>query len=779
MTRRKRKAAGRTGTGISSRGAASVLPFPPAPRSGARAWLLAGLVALLVARPLFPTESAVFGDGLPVVMLWIALAVCWLLGAIGRRQWEVRFGWVDAAVGALVLWHTVAGVAAVFRGSARPAVNITWEWIGMGLCFLLARQIIVTRREARAVLAVMAALAVGLSGYGLYQYAFEMPAMRAAYAADPAQALRDAGLGFEPGTPQAMLFEDRLQGTEPIATFALTNSLAGYLAPWLIMLFGAAFLGGTGRRQMLPALFCAGPVAACLVLTKGRSAYAASLLGLALLGCLAWRHRQAKRFSWKLPLAAAAVVAVALGLALASGGIDRKVATGAARSLGYRMQYWQSTVRMIADRPLLGFGPGNYQFEYTRYKLPEASEEVADPHNFLLEIWATAGTPAAVALLLVLGAFFRRGRTWHAPPEAEGEGAAHRTLPVGWTFLSVFARREGIAIPHSGKATSAAYQDREQPASADAAPFALAGGGAGFLLAVPLGLVSWAPPGLMPIVVGLPCAAVAVALLFPWVRDGRLPPALPAVGVAVLLVHLLAAGALAFPGVTGTLWLLFAVGLMGDPPKQAPRAAAFGALAIAMGLAVACHQTAYEPVLRARHAVDAARHAVANGRLGQAERRLREAAEADPLAAEPWRHLAAVMLQTWEQTGSRQALEAFREADAEAVQREANSAAGWFVSGDWHMRAYQKREAAEDAERAAASYAQAVARYPTSGRYRARLALAHRAAGNVQAFEREAAEALRLDRLTPHADKKLSDDLRDQLRQGLPRSARPSANRPG
>ena len=34
---------------------------------------------------------------------------------------------------------------------------------------------------------------------------------------------------------------------------------------------------------------------------------------------------------------------------------------------------------------------------------------MADPHNFLLEIWATAGTPAALAFLAVLGCFAIEG----------------------------------------------------------------------------------------------------------------------------------------------------------------------------------------------------------------------------------------------------------------------------------------------------------------------------------------------------------------------------------
>ncbi len=40
--------------------------------------------------------------------------------------------------------------------------------------------------------------------------------------------LRDAGFDPTPGTPERKLFEDRLNSTEPLATFALANSLAGF-----------------------------------------------------------------------------------------------------------------------------------------------------------------------------------------------------------------------------------------------------------------------------------------------------------------------------------------------------------------------------------------------------------------------------------------------------------------------------------------------------------------------------------------------------------------------
>ena len=50
-----------------------------------------------------------------------------------------------------------------------------------------------------------------------------------------------------------------------------------------------------------------------------------------------------------------------------------------------------------------GFGPGNFPAAYLRHKLPEASEEIKDPHNFAPETWATAGVGALAALLAALG----------------------------------------------------------------------------------------------------------------------------------------------------------------------------------------------------------------------------------------------------------------------------------------------------------------------------------------------------------------------------------------
>ncbi len=142
-----------------------------------------------------------------------------------------------------------------------------------------------------------------------------------------------------------------------------------------------------------------GMILACLLLTKSRSAWLASAAGLGVLGLAALRH--GGLLNRRIVLAGAALLAALVGGAVATGSLDREIFTEASKSLGYRWQYWQSSLAMIKDRPWLGCGLGNFQDEYTQYKLPEASEVVADPHNLLFEVWATAGTPALAAFLAI------------------------------------------------------------------------------------------------------------------------------------------------------------------------------------------------------------------------------------------------------------------------------------------------------------------------------------------------------------------------------------------
>ena len=75
----------------------------------------------------------------------------------------------------------------------------------------------------------------------------------------------------------------------------------------------------------------------------------------------------------------------------------------------FRLQIWTSSVRMVADHPILGIGLDNFLYQYRGgYMLPEAAEEpnISHPHNWLLNFWlelGLLGVAAAVALLVWAG----------------------------------------------------------------------------------------------------------------------------------------------------------------------------------------------------------------------------------------------------------------------------------------------------------------------------------------------------------------------------------------
>lgn len=728
-----------------------------------RPWLLIAAVALWVARPLYPSESAAMqGDGLPAVMLWIVLAVIWLFGAARRPRFRVRFGWVDLAVLALVGWHTVSAIWWAGRASPRPAVNMLWEWVGFAASFLLTRQLLVGRRECRAMMAVMCGLAVGLAAFGLYQYVYDLPATRAEYAKNPDQYLAEAGLWLPPGSPERLSFENRLASVEPIGTFALTNSLAGLLAPWLVLFVGCIVLGraadrpaaasraGDGaspdRRQrpeprgrfalywirtpaFRPWLSRAGMaagalvVAGCLVLTKSRSAYLAGMLGFALLGW-GWRGGNV-RLPWKVMASLAVLAAVLVAAAYAAGGLDREVLTETMKSLGYRGQYWQSSLAMIADHPILGCGPGNFQFTYTAYKLPEASEEIADPHNFLLEVWATAGTPAMLALVAALVGFYVV--VWRA-----SQRTCDSNLPA--------------AIP----------DEADRPA------FVYAGAAAGFVLALPLSVISPASPELPLFLVAVPCVVLTLGSLETWVRRGTCSSGLAAVGVTVLLIHLSASGGIGFPGVAGSLWLLMAIGMNlaeGGQWRLLPRWPASIALTAALGAALACYATAYRPVLRSQAAVEHAQR-----RPLEADQHLLEATQADPWAFQPWNQLAALAFEAWKQKPhDDKAVRRVVGYTEQLLARAPRCASLWETAGDRFFQMHDLVKHAPYLEQAKKCFQTAVDLYPYSAALRAKLALALRASGDLSGYQRERARALELDQVTPHLDKKLPTELRDAL----------------
>ncbi len=135
---------------------------------------------------------------------------------------------------------------------------------------------------------------------------------------------------------------------------------------------------------------------------RSRSATLAMLIAWGLLLIVASRilDRQRKMLGWGL--LGLLVVGGAGAVFLALFG-NREWFEEAPASLAFRFQYWRSTWQMVLDHPLFGAGPGNFQAIYERYREASATEQIAEPHNFLMETLAAGGF---IGLgLLILGGF--------------------------------------------------------------------------------------------------------------------------------------------------------------------------------------------------------------------------------------------------------------------------------------------------------------------------------------------------------------------------------------
>jgi tetratricopeptide (TPR) repeat protein len=532
--------------------------------------------------------------------------------------------------------------------------------------------------------------------------------------------LEQAGLSSDLDPQTEQLFRDRVAIVEPIATFALTNSLAGFLAPWLFVAMGIAVIVGRDRSPTWPRA-AAGValavliMAGCFFLTKSRTAWLAVAGGMAL---LAWREwRGSRGFGWRIPaLAGAAMIAVVVGVFLA-GGLDREVISESPKSLRYRLEYWQATAAMIHDHPWWGVGVGNFQDHYTVYKLPQASETIADPHNFLLEIWATAGLPAFLALLAVF-------------------------VCLAWRAF----RRDGHAsqVSLGANGVFAVY----------------AGALAGLVLALPLGLAVGFPLDVSLVVVGVPLGAACVFLLHDWTRGGRLPAYLPILAIVVLLTNFLAAGGIGFVSIATSLWLLAAMvsvmAPLSHPTFILDRKWSAGVVGLALTLGAVFYLTAYRPTLTATTLLKRGEAELERGRIEAAAQEFLAAAAADPYGDEAWRNLALLYGGHWIQTGSPQSLKAFEHAASQAVQRNPGSYALRKMIGDLYLEGYRRSPQPEYLRASLNAYRKAVGRYPNNARLRVGLAWRLHLEGDRQGAAEEATAALDLDRQNPHGEQKLA-----------------------
>ena len=737
---------------------------------------LGATAALMVARTYWPSEPDYRNDagaGMAwVFCLLLVAGIALAAGFVGGKL-RLRFSWADVAVAALTL---AVGISASHAIDRRPAINIAWEWGGMGLLYLLVRNLPRTRGESSALAGALAATAFALSIYAFYQVAVELPYEQLKFLRNEAEALRIVEI--EPGSPQHQLFRDRLLGSnEPFATFGLANSFAGFLVGPLVVMLAAVWSNLTRRDLKGSRLGATGllaiPILAvliCLVMTKSRSAYIGLAVGVVV---LAWRER--KRVPGRTlvigGLASLLVIGALTVAGLATGRLDRQVLTQAGKSFSYRTQYWTGAWRAInANQRAFwrGYGPGNFAAPYVLHKLPEASEDIKDPHNFILEVWAISGLAALLPLVAAVVLLLWNG---FGPPRVVRDGttsAEPSTLPP--------------ASPRER-----AYREPDAPPEGEG--WLLGCAGLGWLLACPpIG-------GLNPFMVterwmilGLAWSLAVGLGLWAWRRQ-PLEPAWLAAGGLAILVNLLAAGGIGIPAVALGLWVAFGLALnlrddrpcgrLSDPPFG--RTSAF-VLAVVWVAMLGTFVGAVGPYWRAEKAMAEAEDALKARppAFEKAQAAYERAIAADKLSSRPWLAMAALEYAIWDMRGAKPGDLRWRKIPVEMAEAAyaKRTPSNWTVHrerarmstlllkrlGD-RISPKDRLKLMGDAVNASRTASRL---YPTNAMLRAWLAESSATIRMYPDAVTEGREALRLDKLTPHADKKLDPKIREWIESNLP-----------
>ncbi len=292
------------------------------------------------------------------------------------------------------------------------------------------------------------------------------------------------------------------------------------------------------------------------------------------------------------------------------------------------------------------------------------------------------------------------------------------------------------------------------------------------MIGYPLEIIARELP-LLPAVwlLGLPLLVACWWLLGPWISDGRLTLQAAIIPLVVLLINLLAAGAVVFPGVIQTVLVFVPAALWLsqhrtelDDASVSPRTQLFmdlsrtgaGLATVAtMLLLVACLRTEYQPVLNARLKLADALYSLVVGDHIAAERAVVSAAEADVISPEPWRMLAEMRLSRWQATRDKRDWLAFSQAAEEYRARDPQNHLAWYSRGNWFLASWRRRLEPADLTAAIAAYRRAIDCYPNRALYHGQMAWALHLAGEHYQARQEAKRAKALDDLMPHEEQKL------------------------
>jgi O-antigen ligase len=351
------------------------LTAPPA--AGARA--AGGTVQLDAVRVLFIVGAIGSFTSPPLANIALGLA---LLGLCAQPSewWRIaRAARQPLGIGALALLLVMAAAMLWADADWRHRFGAWWNWRVLVWLVLASAVFDEARWKERFCLAIVGFLSVA----AVVSFVVRLLPVPPILLDDPGVILRNhvtQGMAFAAGTLLAVA----LAFARPYTAWTrrlLLAAAAAFVANLLLI--------SGGRSGHVALLVCA--AAGALMLLQGRRRWLAALMVPVVAGLLASSALVRERFE------------------MAYRELGTVATSPQETSIGLRLVIWSTTVDLIRQRPLLGYGVGGFAPAYARLVHERYSDwhaaEATDTHNQYLHLMVEAGLPGLAAFIaFVVGA---------------------------------------------------------------------------------------------------------------------------------------------------------------------------------------------------------------------------------------------------------------------------------------------------------------------------------------------------------------------------------------
>ncbi|HTL29208.1 MAG TPA: O-antigen ligase family protein [Tepidisphaeraceae bacterium] len=379
--------------------------------------------------PGFPQVPRGAGAGVAVVLdlLMCLPAVLVLLRRVLDRQYVLRWSISEALLGALAIFAAIS----TFWSADKWLAGVTaFHFIAMATLVWSAAQLVRSWLRLRWVVAVCFGMLLVHLAQGIQYRFIDYPDNVRYWNGHKAEEL--ARRGWAEGSFEALQLEKKLLSGEMVGFSVSPNTYAAMLVVLTIVSAGAMMQRFKDKDEIgWPiAIAITVPITGVLLFyTQSKTAYATPIIAAIMFGVVGrwsgWMTAHRRQVFWG---SVAAVVLVSL--AIIGHGLWHHSLVVA--SLTFRWQYWVGAMHIFTSHPIVGVGWSNFGPYYLSARLPIASEEIKDPHNFVVRVLVELGVIGCALLIgWLLRAAWELTRSVFPPTQAKRAAPANgRTIAI-------------------------------------------------------------------------------------------------------------------------------------------------------------------------------------------------------------------------------------------------------------------------------------------------------------------------------------------------------------